>query len=140
MISGHQALDQYDEGLNGLQAEIAPLNELSNDDLQEMFPIMGDESMAKRANGRANRSYTRMQPKSTRSRTSTTMANNGRFAARVKELNSVPMKAGDIVKILQKIANRKGISLANKTLRYGISRRSEPAFSSKSSPEQFDRK
>ena len=37
-----------------------------------------------------------------------------------------PIRAGEIVKILQRIAERKGIALANKTLRFGISRRSVP--------------
>ncbi|KAI1285644.1 hypothetical protein HDE_11637 [Halotydeus destructor] len=40
-------------------------------------------------------------------------------------INLSPMKAMDIVKILRKIAARKGLNLANKSLRYGISRRSE---------------
>lgn len=33
-----------------------------------------------------------------------------------------PLRAGEIVRILQRIAQRKGLSIANKTLRYGISR------------------
>lgn len=105
----------------------------------EGFGHIETSTAEKRARGR----YLNMKPKTmirrypTRSGASPTTnvegtpsgghgANGARFAQRVKAYSTSgePVSAGDLVKILQRLAARKSVLLANKTLRYGISRRS----------------
>lgn len=131
-LDGRRRLDDLEQQairlLNGIDVPVGRLvygpeitSDLSSNG-QDRDQSIASESRPKRAYSQTpSRYFLRMKPQSMRR---TSEGPNVRSLILDSPANVSAMKAGEIVKILQRMANRKGIKVANKTLRYGISRRS----------------